>query len=89
MEVRLFIRAERRRTTLNDKLPRQPDVNLPFNVIPLSRRAQPQDESLKRGRVGGRVLEPSQEVKGLAKVATMVQTSGDPREVLEADRDMV
>src|SRR3989442_14156899 len=32
---------------------------------------------------------PRQEVKGLAKVATVVETSGDCGEELEADRDMV
>src|SRR5947209_13243835 len=89
MDVCLFIHAERRRTTLNDKLSRQPDVDLRFNVIPLSRRAQPQDKLLKGGRVGGRVLEPREEVEGLAEVAAMVETSGDCGEVLKADSDMV
>src|SRR6266581_1463591 len=67
----------------------QPDVDFAFDVVPFSRSAQPCYELLERGRVGGRVLEPCQEVKGLPKVATMVETSGDCGEVLEADRDVV
>src|SRR2546426_964494 len=80
---------ERRRATPHDELPRQPDVDLPFNVIPLSRRAQPQDELLKRGRITGRVLEPGQEVEWLAEVVAMVESSGDRRKVLEANGDMM
>ena len=70
-------------------LPGEPDVDFAFDVVPFSHFAQPHYELLERSRVGGHVLEPSQEVKGLAKIAAMVETSGDIREVLEADRDMV
>lgn len=47
-------------------LPGQPDVDFPFNVVPFSRPTQPQDELFKRGRISGCVLEPRQEVEGLA-----------------------
>src|SRR5438128_9777321 len=70
-------------------LPSESDVDFALDIVPFSRFPEARYELVERGRVGGRVLEPRQEVEGLAKVATMIETSGDCREVLEADCDMM
>src|SRR5207245_11503302 len=64
------------------------DVNLTLHIGPLRRLTQPDNELLERFRLSWGVLEPGQEVKWLAKVATVVKPAGNSRKVFEPGGDM-
>src|SRR5437588_3913651 len=67
----------------------QADVDLPFDVVPLLGVTQPLDELREIGRGIGRELKPGQEVKRLAEVSPVVESSGDGGQVFEADGHVV
>ena len=65
----------------------QADVDLSFYVSPLGGRAEPAHEFLERRGILRGVLEPGEEVEGLAEVTAVVQAAGDRLD--EAGRDVV
>src|SRR5215472_15817055 len=67
----------------------QPDVDLALGVRPLIRRAQPADELVERAGIGGRELEPREEVEVLAEIPAVMQAPGHRRQILETRRDVV
>src|SRR5438270_436635 len=67
----------------------EPDIDFAVDVAPLLALAEPLHELLERARVLWRVLEPGEEVEGLAEVPRVVQAPGHGRQVLEARGDVV
>src|SRR5207248_10989282 len=72
-----------------DPSAREPDVDLAVDVVPLLGRAQTRHKTLEPFGMFRRVLEPREEVEGLAQIACMVQPPRDRRQVLEPDGDVV
>src|SRR4051812_14766980 len=70
------------------RLPSDANVDLPFDVGPFRGCAQSVHEFLEARRVVRGELEPCEEVERLSEIASMVQPSRDPREVLQAGGDM-
>ena len=69
--------------------PTQTDIDFAINISPLFRAAKFLHEGFKSIAVFGRVLEPREEVKRLGQFPTVMKSSGDAWQVLNAHRDMM
>ena len=52
---------------------RQPDIDLPVDILPFGARAEPHQHMVKGRFLIGREFEPGQEVEGFAMIARMVE----------------
>jgi hypothetical protein len=64
------------------------DVDFPLHVAPFLRATQDAHQLLEAEGIRGRVLKPSEEIERLAKIAALVQLTGDRGQIAQARRDV-
>ena len=67
---------------------RQADIDLTDNIAPLLRIPQSTHQLFEGFAMLRCIFEPREEVERLAKLPTVVQASGDGRQIFQADADV-